>query len=196
MVTSGAGGSDRVCHRRLHGGNGSRENLAACRIQQASRAKSSCSAAAVLSTAPPGSPAQSLVVTHTPEELQAAIDPNTAMIYTTILGRSGCSRRLRLPRTRKFRCCSTMRQVFRPSRTCVSMPKMGARSVLLQRRQRSGRPAVFRSPARTKGSDRRRDGQYQSLGRRGLPRHEGGQGRSNGLSRCGGGLEQDGSRTR
>ena len=57
-----------------------------------------------------------LVVAHTPDEVRAAINENTAMIYTQSLGKTLEQVIAISQRQRRCRCCSTTPPGFRPSK--------------------------------------------------------------------------------
>ena len=87
------------------------------------------------------------------EELQIAINDNTAMIYTTALGER-LEKAVAIAKKHGVPLLLDDAAGIPPIENLKLYAKMGVRSVLLQRRQRAARPAVLRAAAGPQGPDR------------------------------------------
>ncbi len=112
-----------------------------------------------------------LVIARTLEELPAAMNDQTAMVYTTWRD-DRLSQALEITRRAKVPLLLGRCRWNSSDRQSFALRQNGRRPVLLQRRQGPARPAVRGRASRKKRSDRCGTREYESLGRRGLQADE------------------------
>ena len=112
-----------------------------------------------------------LVLAHGVDDLQSAINSQTAMVYTTWRD-DRLAKALAITRAQEFPCCWTMQQAFPRLTISPATPKWASIFTASAAAKGLRGPQCSGILLGRKTSDRCRSGQQQSLGRLSMPAHE------------------------